>query len=257
LTTIHPTAIVDRGARLADDVSVGPFSIIEKDVEIGERTRIQSHVLIANGARIGKNCQIHHGAVVSSIPQDLKFTGEDTVLEIGDNTVIREYCDLNRGTRERGKSIIGEGCFIMAYVHVAHDCWIGNKVILANAVQLAGHVTIEDRVSIGGIVPIHQFCCIGQHAFIGGGFRVVQDVPPFILAAGDPLTYKGLNIVGLRRRGFSQDSISALRRCYRFLYQSKLNTSQAIEKIHTEMKITPEIQAVLTFIEKSERGYIR
>jgi UDP-N-acetylglucosamine acyltransferase len=248
---------VDRGARLADGVSVGPFSIIEKDVEIGENTRIHSHVLIANGARIGKNCQIHHCTVVSSIPQDLKYAGEETQLEIGDNTVIREHCDLNRGTSERGKSVIGEGCFLMAYVHVAHDCWIGNKVIMANAVQLAGHVTIEDRVSLGGIVPVHQFCRIGQHAFIGGGFRVVQDVPPFILAAGEPLAYKGLNIVGLRRRGFSQESIAALRRCYRYLYQSKMNTSQALGRIRTEMEMTPEVQAVLEFIEKSERGYIR
>jgi UDP-N-acetylglucosamine acyltransferase len=242
---------------LADGVSVGPFSIVEADVEIGEGSRIQSHVLVANGARIGKNCQIFHGAVVSSVPQDLKFSGEETVLEIGDHTVIREYCDLNRGTRERGKSAIGEHCFLMAYVHVAHDCLIGDKVILANGVQLAGHVTIEDRVNIGGMVPVHQFCSIGRHAFIGGGFRVVQDVPPYILAAGEPLTYKGLNIVGLRRRGFSQESIAALRKCYRYLYQAKLNTSQALERIRTDMAVTEEVQAVLEFIEKSERGVIR
>jgi UDP-N-acetylglucosamine acyltransferase len=257
VATIHPTAIVDPGARLADGVSIGPFSIIEKDVEIGAETQIHSHVYVANGARIGKNCQIHHGAVISSTPQDLKFAGEETVLEIGDNTIIREYCDLNRGTRDRGKSVIGEGCFLMAYTHVAHDCWIGNKVILANCVQLAGHVTVEDRVSLGGLVPVHQFCSIGQHAFIGGGFRVVQDVPPYILAAGEPLTYKGLNIVGLRRRGFSQEAISALRKCYRYLYQSRLNTSQALEKIRTEMEITTEIKAVIQFFGKSERGIIR
>jgi len=257
LTTIHPTAIVDPGARISDGVFIGPYSIVEKDVEIGEGTRIASHAYVANGARLGKNVAVHHGAVISSIPQDLKFAGEETILEIGDNTVIREYCDLNRGTHDRGKSKIGDGCFLMAYVHVAHDCWIGNKVIIANAVQLAGHVTIEDRVSLGGIVPVHQFCRIGQHAFIGGGFRVVQDVPPYILAAGEPLTYKGLNIVGLRRRAFSQEAIAALRRCYRYLYQSRLNTSQAFDKIRSEMEITVEVRAVLDFFEKSERGVIR
>jgi UDP-N-acetylglucosamine acyltransferase len=257
LIQVHPTALVDPKARLADGVSIGPFSIVEADVEIGEGTRIYSHVLVADGARIGKQCQIHHGSVVSSVPQDLKFAGEETLLEIGDHTVIREFCDLNRGTRERGKSKIGSHCYTMAYAHVGHDCFIGDKVLLANGVQLAGHVTIEERVSVGGMVPVHQFCSIGQHAFIGGGFRVVQDVPPFILAAGEPLTYKGLNIVGLRRRNFSQETIAALRKCYRFIYQSKLNTSQAIEKISTEMEPTAEIKAVLEFIQKSERGVIR
>jgi len=257
LIQVHPTALVDPKAKLADGVSIGPFSIIEADVEIGEGTCIHSHVLVADGARIGRQCQVHHGSVVSSVPQDLKFTGEATLLEIGDHTVIREFCDLNRGTRERGKSSIGSHSLMMAYAHVGHDCFIGEKVILANGVQLAGHVTIEERVSVGGMVPVHQFCSIGQHAFIGGGFRVVQDVPPFILAAGEPLTYKGLNIVGLRRRNFSQETIAALRKCYRFIYQSKLNTSQAIEKISTEMEPTAEIRAVLEFIQKSERGVIR
>lgn len=257
MVSIHPTAIVHPKARLGENVTVGPFSIIEEDVEIGEGTRIDSHVLVANGARIGKNCHIHHGAVISTIPQDLKFSGEETFLEIGDHTIIREYCDLNRGTKERGKSVIGSHCLLMAYTHVAHDCLVGNHVILANAVQLAGHVTIEDHVTIGGMVPVHQFCRIGKHAFVGGGFRVVQDVPPYILAAGEPLTYKGLNIIGLRRRGFPQETIALLRKCYRFLYQAKLNTSQAVEKIRSELEPTPEIQAVLEFIEKSERGFIR
>jgi len=257
LVSIHPTAIVHPKARLGDGVTVGPFSVIEENVEIGENTRIDSHVLIANGARIGKNCHLHHGAVISTIPQDLKFAGEETFLEIGDNTIVREYCDLNRGTKERGKSVIGANCLLMAYVHVAHDCIVGNNVILANGVQLAGHVTIEDFVTIGGMVPVHQFCRIGKHAFVGGGFRVVQDVPPYILAAGEPLAYKGLNIIGLRRRGFPQETIALLRKCYRFLYQAKLNTSQAVEKIRSELEPTPEIQAILEFIEKSERGFIR
>lgn len=253
---IHPTAIVDKKARLAESVVIGPYTIVEGDVVVGEGTRIDSHILIAAGARIGCHCHIHHGVVVSTAPQDLKYAGEKTTLEIGDYTVIREYCDLNRGTEDRGKSVIGSHCLLMAYTHVAHDCFIGDHVILANGVQMAGHVTLGDWVIIGGLVPIHQFCRIGQHSMIGGGFRTVQDVPPYILAAGDPLTFKGLNIVGLKRRGFSKETISALRKCYRLLYRSKLNTHQAIDTIQSELEIIPEIQSVLDFIGSSERGII-
>lgn len=256
MPTIHPTAAVDTKARLAEDVSVGPFSIIEGDVEIGKGSQIHSHVLVANGARIGENCQVHHGTAISTIPQDLKFSGENTTLEIGDNTIVREFCDLNRGTKHRGKSAIGKECFLMAYAHVAHDCLIGDHVIIANGVQLAGHVTIEDWVIIGGLVAVHQFCSVGQHAFIGGGFRAVQDVPPYILAASEPLTYKGLNAIGLKRRGFSSETIGALRKCYRIIYRSRLNTRHALEKIKSEMEMIPEIRAVIAFIEKSERGII-
>lgn len=257
LPNIHPTAIVDSGAELAESVTIGPFSIIEDGVEIGEESRIHSHVLVARGARIGKNCQIHHGTVVATLPQDLKFSGEMTTLEIGDNTVVREFCSLNRGTKQRGKTRIGNNCFLMAYTHAAHDCWIGDHVIIANGVQLAGHVTVEDWVIIGGLVPIHQFCTVGQHALIGGGFRAVQDVPPYIIAAGEPLSFKGLNVVGLNRRGFSKNVIDVLRKCYRIIYRSKLNTSQAMSRIRLEMEMIPEIHAVLEFIEKSERGIIR
>ena len=253
---IHSTALVDNKAELAEDVMVGPFSIIEGDVNIGHGSRIHSHVLIANGARIGKNCEIHHGAVVSTAPQDLKFGGEDTTLEIGDHTVVREYCDLNKGTTDRQKTCIGSYCLLMAYTHVAHDCLVGDRVILANGVQLGGHVSIGDWVIIGGLVPVHQFCSIGQHSLIGGGFRAVQDVPPYILAAGDPLAFRGLNIVGLKRRGFSKESIAALRKCYRVLYRAKLNTHQAFEKIYSEMIIIPEIQTVIDFIKNSQRGII-
>lgn len=254
---IHPTAIVDPRAKLADDVEVGPFSIIEDDVEIGPGTKIHSHVLVAGGARIGRNCIIHHSAAVSTAPQDLKFKGERTLLEIGDQTVIREFCDLNRGTMETGKSVIGENVFLMAYTHVAHDCILGNHVILANGVQLAGHVTIEEYVIVGGLTPIHQFCTVGAHAFIGGRCRVSQDVPPYILAAGEPLGYKGLNVVGLKRRGFEKSTIKALHTCYRLLYQSKMNRTQALEAIRSEGPITSEVEAVLTFVESSERGIIR
>lgn len=257
MPNIHSTAIVDPKARIADDAVIGPFSIVQGDVEIGEKTQIHSHVLVADGARIGKHCEVHHGSVIATMPQDLKFAGEATTLEIGDHTIIREFCDLNRGTRHRGKSQLGKNCFLMAYTHVAHDCFVGDKVILANGVQLAGHVTIEDWVTVGGLVPVHQFCTIGRHSFIGGGFRVVQDVPPYILAAGEPLAYKGLNIIGLKRREFTQETIAQLRKCYRLLYQSRLNTSQAIEKIRADVNLVPEVQAVLSFIEKSERGFIR
>ena len=253
---IHPSAIVHNGASLAEGVSIGPFSIIEDDVEIGEGSQIHSHVLVARGARIGGNCQIHHGTVVATIPQDLKFSGEKTILQIGDNTIIREFCSINRGTKDRGSTQIGRDCFLMAYTHVAHDCWVGDGVILANGVQLAGHVTIEDWVIVGGLVPVHQFCRIGQHAIIGGGFRAVQDVPPYILTAGEPLAYKGLNIIGLKRRGFSKETCQSLKSCYRILYRSRLNRNQAIEKIRSEIEMIPEVEAVLEFGENSKRGII-
>ena len=257
MPNIHPTAIVDPHAELADDVEVGPYSIIEENVEIGPGTRVHSHVLIAKGARIGRNCVIHHSAAVSTNPQDLKFKGESTLLQIGDHTVIREFCDLNRGTAETGRTVIGENVFLMAYTHVAHDCVVGDHVIMANGVQLAGHVTLEEYVIVGGLTPIHQFCTVGAHAFIGGRCRVSQDIPPYILAAGDPLGYKGLNVVGLKRRGFDQSTIGALHTCYRLFYQSKLNRKQALEAIRSEVPGIPEVESVIRFIERSERGIIR
>ena len=257
MPTIHPTAVIDNKAELADNITVGPFTVIDGDVKIDSGSRIDSHVYIADGARIGKKCHIHHGSVIATIPQDLKFDNEKTVLEIGDDTEIREYTTLNRGTSHRGKSKIGKHCFLMAYTHVAHDCFIGDHCILANGVQLAGHVTIEDWVIIGGLTPIHQFCRIGQHAFIGGGLRVSKDVPPYILAADSPLTYKGVNIVGLKRRDFNKESIEVITRCYRYLYRSKLNISQAVAKIKNDFEELFEIKNILEFIEKSERGIIK
>lgn len=254
---IHPSAIVDPKAELAENVSIGPFTIVKGDVVIDEGTQIHAHALIDQGARIGKNCTIHHGAVISSKPQDLKYKDEKTTLEIGDNTEIREYCDLNRGTDDKWKTTIGKNCFLMAYTHAAHDCIVGDNVILANGVQLAGHVTIEDWVIIGGLVAIHQFSLVGQHALIGGGFRVTQDVPPYVIAAGVPLRYKGLNKIGLGRRGFSDESIANIRKCYRILYQSKLNMSKAKAKVEAELGDVEEVQNVLQFIEKSDRGIIR
>lgn len=256
MTNIHPTALVDSKAQLGKDVSIGPFSVIEGDVVIADGTSIASHVLVAGGARIGKNCRIHKGAVVATIPQDLKFGFEHSTFEIGDNTTVREFCTLNRGTKDRGKSAVGANCLLMAYVHVAHDCLIGEHVILANSVQVAGHVDIEDFVIIGGLTGIHQFCRVGQHVMVGGGLRVHKDIPPYILSMGEPLQYGGINSIGLRRRGFTAESMSAMKKAYRLLYRSKLNVSQAVERIKTDVPDTPQVVNILEFIEKAERGLI-
>ncbi len=254
---IHPTAIVDPKAELGKEVCVGPYTIINEGVRIGDNVQIGSNVLIDSGAIIGRNCKIHHGAVLSTPPQDLKFGGEKTFLEIGENTVIREYVTINRGTKQRGKVTVGTNCFIMIYAHIAHDCIIGNNVILANSVNIAGHVEVEDYAIIGGVVPVHQFTRIGAHSIIGGGFRVPKDVPPYILAGGYPLRYMGLNIIGLKRRNFSPDTILTLKRACRILFQSEYNTSQAVQKIKSEIESLPEIKHLLEFIEKSERGIIK
>ena len=254
---IHPTAIVDPKAELGKDVSIGPYTIINEGVRIGDNVQIASNVLIDTGAIIGRNCKIHHGAVLGTPPQDLKFGGEKTFLEIGENTVIREYATINRGTRHRGTVTVGSNCFIMIYAHIAHDCIIGNNVILANSVNIAGHVEVEDYAIIGGVVPVHQFTRIGAHSIIGGGFRVPKDVPPYILAGGYPLRYMGLNIIGLKRRNFSADAILALKKACRILFQSQYNTTQAVEKIKSEIEPLPEIKHLLEFIEKSERGIIK
>jgi UDP-N-acetylglucosamine acyltransferase len=254
---IHPTAIVDPKAELAEDVSIGPYCIVNGDVKIDEKTQIGPHVLIDSGTIIGKNCKIHKGAILGTPPQDLKFGGEKTYLRIGDNTIIREYATLNRGTEWRGETVIGKNCFIMIYAHVAHDCLIGDHVILANSVNLAGHIEIGDYVIIGGIVPVHQFVKIGSHSIIGGGFRVQKDVCPFMMVAGYPLKTIGLNLVGLKRRGFSEKSIDILRQVYKIVFRSKLNTSQAVEKIKNEIELIPEVKEILNFIQNSDRGIIK
>ncbi len=256
MTDIHPTAIVDKKARIDASVSIGPFAVIEHDVEIGAGTTIGSHVLVAEGARIGKQCHIHKGAVVATIPQDLKFGGEKTTFEIGDNTTIREFCTLNRGTHESGKSAIGSNCLLMAYAHVAHDCFIGNNVIIANGVQIGGHATIEDFAILGGMSGVHQFCRVGQHVMVGGLFRIVKDVPPYILAMGEPLKFGGLNSIGLRRRGFNAETLRTLKQTYRLIYRSNLNVSQAIKRIEAEVDQIPQVQNVINFIKKAERGII-
>jgi UDP-N-acetylglucosamine acyltransferase len=257
MTDIHPTAIVSPQAELADDVEVGPYSIIEGNVRIGKGSAIASSALIASGATLGSNVQVHHGAVIGTIPQDLKFEGEDSRVVIGDGSIIREYATVNRGTKAYGTTTVGKECMLMAYSHVAHDCILGDHVIMANSVNLAGHVEVGDYAVIGGVVPVHQFVKIGAHAMIGGGFRVQQDVCPYALVGGYPLKVAGLNAVGLRRRGFSREVIKELEKAFKFLFFSGLNTSQAVEKIKNEVEIIPEVEQIIDFIGRSDRGIVK
>lgn len=254
--TIDPRASVSPKAHISEGVTIGLNTIVEDDVIIGEGTHIGANVYLANGTRIGKECRIHFGAVLGTVPQDLKFRGEASTLEVGDYTIIREYATLNRGTAERGKTSLGHHCFIMSYVHIAHDCVVGNHVILANAVNMAGHVVIEDFVVIGGLVPIHQFVHIGCHAMVGGGYRVSKDVPPYILAAQEPLSYQGLNFVGLRRRNFTKEAVESINRAYHIIYQQNLNVSQAIDKVLQEVPMTPEVKHLINFVQRSKRGIV-
>jgi len=255
MTQIHSTAVVSKKAKIADNVSIGPYSIVEDDVEIGNDCKIGPHVVIYNGARIGNKVTIHQGASVSHIPQDLKFSNEESYIYIGDETVVHEFVTLHRGTKETGLTRVGKNCLLMAYSHVAHDNVIGDNCILANAVQLAGHVHIENYVILGGGVLVHQFSSIGQHSMVGGGYRIPQDVPPFTLMAGEPLRYSGLNVIGLRRRGFSNDDIQILKNAYSLIYNKSLNVSQAITKVKSEFN-NKYVDAVVEFIEKSKRGIV-
>lgn len=251
---IHPTAIVDPGATIGENVEIGPYTIVEDNVQIGDGCHIGPHALIAWGTRLGSDVQVHNGAAVGTIPQDLKFGGEETTLEIGDRTIIREFATLNRGTSDHWKTVIGSDCLLMAYSHTAHDCKIGDHVILVNAVNLAGHIEIGDWAIIGGVVPVHQFVRIGAHAMIGGGFRVPMDIVPYSLCGGYPLQVMGLNHVGLKRRGFSEEVVKTLHRVFRILFRSKFNTSQAVTRIKEEIEMTDEVKLVLDFIAQSERG---
>jgi UDP-N-acetylglucosamine acyltransferase len=254
---IHPTAIVDPSAQLGREVTIGPFSIVGRDVIIGDRVVVGNNVLIEKNTTIGAGCRIFTGAVLGTQPQDLKYKGEKTFLEIGENTIIREYVTVHLGTEQRGKTTIGSQVMLMAYVHVAHDCDIGDRVILANAVNMAGHVEIGEYATVGGVVPIHQFVKIGPHAMIGGGFRVNQDVCPFMRVAGYPLRVVGVNLIGLERRGFSQEAVTALKKAHKILFRSKLNVSQATEKIARTLPQSEEIKTLLEFISRSDRGIIR
>ena len=249
-------SIISKKAQIGKNVSIGPYCIIEDNVIIGDNTKIDSHTIIKEYTEIGKNCNIFSHCVIGEIPQDKKYDGEKSHLIIGDNNTIREFCTLNRGTGESGLTKIGNNCLFMAYVHVAHDCILGNDIILANGVQLGGHVTIDNYGIVGGMTPVHQFCKIGMHAFIGGGLRVVQDVPPYIIANGEPLKFSGINILGLRRRKFSGIQRDNIKKAYKLIYNSNFNISQAIEEIESTFNIDESIKDIIGFIKSSTRGLI-
>ena len=253
----QPLAYIHPEAKIAHNVVIEPFSVINKNVVIEEGTWIGSNVTIMEGARIGKNVKVFPGAVISAIPQDLKFQGEETTAEIGDNTTIRECVTINRGTVDKYKTVVGKNCLIMAYVHLGHDCIIGNHVILGNTVQMAGHVIVDDYAIFGGACAVQQFSKIGAHAYIGGGSLVRKDVPPFTKAAREPLSYAGINSVGLRRRGYTNEQINEIQEIYRMVYLRGLNNSEALDKIELELPSSKERDEIVNFIRSSERGIMK
>ena len=257
---IHPSAVIDSSAQLAADVQVGPYAIIGKQVTIGSGTTIGPHAVIGDWTTIGERNQIFHQSSVGAAPQDLKYRGEETWTRIGDNNIIREFATIHRGTvTGHGETIIGANNLFMAYSHVAHDCRIGNGVVMANVATLAGHVTVEDNVILGGLVAVHQFTTIGAYAMVGGGTMVSLDIIPYTIATGDKREAKlrGLNLIGLKRRGFSDETISSLKKAYKILFMANLKLSEALERIKRELTGIPEVDNLLAFIERSERGITR
>ena len=248
---------IDPQAKIAKNVVVEPFVTIEKNVEIGSGTWIGSNVTIMEGARIGENCEIFPGAVISAIPQDLKFDGEDSLAIIGDNTIIRECATINRATKATGKTIVGNNCLIMAYAHIAHDCVIGNNAIIVNNVALGGHVEIGEHAIIGGITAVHQFIRIGKHCMVSGGSLVRKDIPPYVKAGREPLSFIGINSIGLRRKNFSEEEITEIQNIYRILYQKRNNNTQAINKIEIDFKISEIRDEIISFVRNSGRGIMR
>ncbi|MGN6400236.1 MAG: acyl-ACP--UDP-N-acetylglucosamine O-acyltransferase [Flavisolibacter sp.] len=254
---ISPLASIHPNAKLGNNVTVEPFAVIHDHVTIGDGTHIMSHAIIMSFSHIGKNCRIFPGAVIGSIPQDLKFIGEETTVEIGDNTTIRECVTVNRGTKDKWKTVVGNNCLLMAYAHVAHDCTVGNNVILANAVQLAGHVDIGDYAIIGGLAGAHQFTRIGAHTYIAGHTVIRKDVPPYVKAAREPMCYMGLNIVGLQRRGFAQEKIDTISQIYHLLFVGNHSTSTAIDLINTKIPDSETKADILQFVQESKIGIIK
>ena len=253
----QPLASIHPNAKIAPNVIIDPFVTIEDNVEIGEGTHIMSGAVIMWGARIGRNCRIFPNAVVSAIPQDLKFHGEETLAIVGDNTTLRECVTVNRGTDARGKTVVGDNCLIMAYSHVAHDAIVGNNVIISNATQLAGEVVVDDCAVIGGGTLVHQFCHIGAHVMVQGGSRIGKDVPPYVKAAREPVAYTGINSIGLRRHGFTNETIAAIQDVYRYIYQHNLNVSDALRRIEESVLQTPERDIIINFVRNSRRGIVR
>ncbi|TDH19835.1 acyl-ACP--UDP-N-acetylglucosamine O-acyltransferase [Segetibacter sp. 3557_3] len=254
---ISPLAHIHPNAKIGSNVKIDPFAVVHEDVEIGEGTHIMSHATIMDGSRLGKNCRIFPNAVISGIPQDLKFVGEHTTAEIGDNTTIRESVTVNRGTRAAGKTVVGSNCLLMAYSHVAHDCILGNSVILANSVQLAGHVEVGDFAVLGGLSGAHQFTRIGAHTYIAGSTVIRKDIPPYVKAAREPMSYMGVNIVGLQRCAFDDMVIKRISEIYHILFVEKNTTTHALEVISSTFDTSPERDAILDFIKSSKTGIIR
>ncbi len=255
---IHPTAIISPKAHIENNVAIGPYAIIGNQVTIGSGTVIGPHAVIDPFARIGQNCHIFQFASVGAVPQSLKFQGEETWTEIGDGCIIREFVTVNRGTQDGGGiTRVGNNCLLMAYAHIAHDCILGNKVVMANNATLAGHVTIGNHATVGGLSAIHQFVRVGDYAFLGGKSVVVKDIPPFVLASGDRAALHGLNQVGLKRHGFSPDTLKLLKKTYRLIFRIGLTLNEAIERVSAEVESAPEVKAFIDFIKSSERGITR
>ena len=251
---IHPTALIDPSAELGSSVTVGPFAIIGPNVIVGDRCRLGPRVTLQRNVRLADGVLVGDGSILGGDPQDLKYRGEETWVEVGEDTIIREYTTINRATTATFKTTVGARCFIMTYVHLAHDCHIGDDVVIANATQCAGHVTIHERAILSGLNAVHQFVTIGTYAFVGGGSRVNQDIPPYVKAVGNPMELYGLNSIGLQRAGFSGETVAALKRAYRLFFNSDLNLSQAMERARTELTPFPEVERFLAFVESSERG---
>jgi UDP-N-acetylglucosamine acyltransferase len=253
---IHPSAIISPDAEIAADAEIGAFVIIGENCRVGSGSVIAARATLERNVTLGENVNVGIGTILGGLPQDLKFAGEETSVEIGDGTVIREYATINRGTAHSFKTTVGRNCLIMSYVHLAHDCHVGNHVILSNVVQLAGHVTVEDRAIISGLSAAHQFVRIGRNSFIGGMSRVAKDIPPFLKAVGSPVKLYGLNTIGLQRNGMDEATILELKRAYRLLFRSDLNITQAIERAQNEIEQLPEVQELIQFVEASERGVV-
>lgn len=252
--TVHPTALVAADAKLGAGVEIGPFAIVGEGCELGDGVVLSARATLERNVRLGAGVKIGVGAVLGGDPQDLKFKGEETWVEIGDNTVVREYATINRGTAQSHRTSVGRNCFIMSYVHLAHDCHVGDGVIISNATQLAGHVTVEDRAILSGVSAVHQFARVGTFSFVGGCSRVAKDVPPYVKAVGNPIKLYGLNTVGLQRNNFPEATVRELKRAYRLLFRSDLNVSQALERAHAELESLPEVTHFLRFVEESQRG---
>jgi UDP-N-acetylglucosamine acyltransferase len=255
-TRIHPSAIIAPNAQIGADVEIGAYAMVGEDCVIGDGCVIAPRATLERNVTLGTGVKIGIGSVIGGDPQDLKFQGEHTTVEIGDGTVIREYTTINRGTAESLKTTVGRNCFIMTYVHLAHDCHVGDGVIISNGTQIAGHVTVEDRAIISGLVTIHQFVRIGAFSFIGGSSRVPKDIPPYLKAVGNPVKLYGLNSVGLQRANFDAPVLRELKRAYRLFFRSELNVTQALERAHQELEMFPEVRHFLSFVDNSGRGVV-